>query len=386
MRVVCSRGGYLDGARRAPRREVRHGVEIVRVGGFGRGQRRGLLWRMLDYAGFHLAAGLRVAATRWADQVVTLTTPPLLGLWGRMAQRLRGVRHVVWSMDLHPDAEFALGMLDEGSLVGRLLERAHAGPLRHADAVVSLGPYMTERLAAKGTPLERIVEIPVWSRGEEIVAVSHSDNPLREERGWKDRFVVLYSGNAGLVHRFDELLDAARALEAREPKVLFAFVGGGPRVPELQREVERRGLRNVEFHPYVPREQLGFSLVAGDAHFLSLEPDLAGIAVPGKLYGALASSRPVLFVGSRRCESAETIREAGAGLCFEPGMGAELAQAIERLAGDPDLARRAGQLGRCCFEACFERAQTCSSWTELLERLERSALPWAGPVVTTRAA
>ena len=369
VRVVCSRGGYLDGEARAPRRETRHGVEIRRVGGLGRGQRRRVAWRVFDYAAFHLSAGYRTALSGWADSVVTLTTPPLLGVWGRLAQLLRGTRHVVWSMDLHPDAEFALGMLEERSLLGRLLERAHAAPLRRADAVVALGPHMTARIERKGVDRGRICEIPVWSRAEEVVELSHADNSVRARRGWQDRFVVLYSGNAGLLHRFDELLDGAELLARREPRVLFAFVGGGPRRAELERAAVQRGLRNMEFLDYVPREQLGPSLASGDAHFLSLAPEHAGIAVPGKLYGALASGRPVLFVGAAACESAETIRQAGCGVALEPGHGAELADAIARLATDPEHTAELGRRARAAFEARFERAITCEAWRELLEGL-----------------
>ena len=45
------------------------------------------------------------------DVVATLTTPPIIGLIGTFLRRLKGSRHVYWSMDLHPDASIALGRM-----------------------------------------------------------------------------------------------------------------------------------------------------------------------------------------------------------------------------------------------------------------------------------
>jgi glycosyltransferase involved in cell wall biosynthesis len=364
VRVVCSRGRYLEGRGGAPVRERRNGVDVRRVRATSFGKRRHA-GRLADYLTFHLAAGARVALSRWADVVVTLTTPPLVGWIGAAARALGGARHVNFVMDLHPDAEFEHGMIRRESLAGRALEAAAARILRGADANVVLGPYQGERVAARGVPAERIHEIPVWSDGDEIHPVEHADNPLRARLGWSGRFVVVYSGNAGLVHTFDEVLDAAQRLAETDPDVLFAFVGAGPRTPEI--EAAARRLPNVELHGYFPREELAHSLSAADAHFMSLRPEHVGVAVPGKLYGILAAGRPVLFVGSERCESADTIRAARAGATFAPGEGAALAAEVRALRDDPARRAELGRNGRDWFLRVHERGVCVESWRELLE-------------------
>jgi glycosyltransferase involved in cell wall biosynthesis len=224
---------------------------------------------------------------------------------------------------------------------------------------------------AHGVEAARIREIPVWSSADEVSPIDHRFNPLRREFGWSERFVVLYSGNAGLVHRFDELLEAARLLAKRAPNVLFAFVGGGPRRKEIEAYVKEHGLTNVDFKGYLPRESLRHSLPAGDVHFVSLEPAQTGVAVPGKLYGIFAAGRPVLFVGAEHCESADAIRAAGAGATFEPGQGARLADEIERLARDSasggQRCRDMGASARVAFLETFERGVCCEQWAQLLE-------------------
>jgi len=372
VRVLCSRGRYLEGRGGAPTRETRAGVEIRRVRATSFGKRR-TLGRLLDYASFHALAGQRAATSRWPDVVVTLTTPPLVGWCGAVAARLSGAAHVNYLMDLHPDAELEAGVLRRGSLAGRLCERVAAFALRRAARNVVLGPYQGERAVRAGAARDSLVEIGVWSDRREIAPVPRAANPVRERMGWSDRFVVMYSGNAGVVHAFDELLGAAKLLADTDPDVLFAFVGGGPRTAEVRDFVRREGLANVELHGYVPREELAASLSAADAHFLSLRPEHVGVAVPGKLYGILASARPVLFVGAERCEPADAVRASGAGWAFPPGSAEELAREIRKLRDAPGLCSELGRRGRDWFLAHHEREACCEAWRRLLEEVADGA-------------
>src|SRR5262249_8503040 len=149
------------------------------------------------------------------DVVTTLTTPPLIGLVGTMLRRLRGSRHVYWSMDLHPDASLALGRMSRSNPIVGWLAWLSDHVYRPADNVVVLGPYRADRIVAKRVKCDRVAMIPVWSRREEIYPVPRAENPLRAELGLADEFVAMYSGNLGLAHAFEEFLEAARRLRER---------------------------------------------------------------------------------------------------------------------------------------------------------------------------
>ncbi len=363
VRVLCARPRERDVL--LPAREVRNGVQIRRLQVPG-GRRLG------GYAGFHLAAGPRVLASSWADVTVTLTTPPMLGFWGSLAARLRGVRHVCYLMDHHPDAEFEAGMLLRDSLLGRCLEALYGWTLRSATHNVVLGPYQGERARRRGVSPERISTVPIWSRADETVATDAEVARLRERLSWKG-FVLLYSGNAGLVHRFDELLETAATLDRDGDDVTFAFVGGGPRRSEIEAFVAERGLRNVRFHDPVERGELGALLRAADAHFVSLREEQVGVSVPSKLYGQLASERPVLFVGPSRCESAEDLEASGGGRALPIGEPVALTRALRDLVARPAERDAMGRSGRAWFLRHRERVPCCDAWRELLEHLATSS-------------
>ena len=231
--------------------------------------------------------------------------------------------------------------------------------------MVVLGPYMADRIAAKGVRPNRIETIHVWSRRDEIYPMPREDHPLRASLGLEDKFVAMYSGNMGLAHSFEDFLEAARRLRDRED-IVFLFVGDGPRRKQVVAAKEAEGLDNVRLLDYFPREQLHASLSLADVHLISMRREMTGIVVPCKLYGAMASARPALFVGPEHCETADTIRKSGCGHTIRLGEPDAVVAAIEALAADPRAASALGERGRAAFLAEFEREECCSRWSWMI--------------------
>jgi glycosyltransferase involved in cell wall biosynthesis len=371
--VLCSRAKYLAGDLDVPKEEVHHGVRIHRVTGtsFGRGTNLG---RIADYASFYGQAILRLLGTRRYDYVVTLTTPPLLSFLGGVLKKLRGQRYGIWSMDLHPDAEVAAGMLREEQPLAKLLHALNDFGYRNADFVVDLGTYMKRRLLAKGVRPERLYTIPVWSKKDEIEPLPHAENPLLDQWGLRDKCIVMYSGNAGLAHRFDDVLEAMRRLKDH-PELFFLFIGSGPRRKEIEAYAEAHEIENFRYLNYLPREELRYSLSAASIHLLTLRNDMAGIAVPGKLYGIMAAGRPVAMVGPEASEPAQTIQQEEIGFVVDPGRqsvdeaAGQLVEHLEAFCADAALRDAQGTRARASFLEHYEQEVACAQWADLLENV-----------------
>src|SRR5205814_3758061 len=139
--------------------------------------------------------------------------------------------------------------------VNRTLDRVNRYLLREADAVVALGERMRRRLVEeKGADSSRVHVIHNWADCEAIQPGA-KDNGFSREHGLADRFVVMHSGNVGLSQNLEVAIEAAARLQSRE-RLVLAIVGNGARREALERDVARRGLSNVRFLPYVPKEQL----------------------------------------------------------------------------------------------------------------------------------
>lgn len=370
VHVLCSRGHYLSGEMDVSAEETRNGVQVrrVRTTAFGRTSRLG---RLADYASFFLQVLWRLLTGPRHDQLVSLTTPPLLPVAAALAGALRGQRYGIWSMDLHPDAEEAIGMIDPDGLSARVLHRLTDWAYRQADVVVDLGPYMKERLQEKEVSASSLHTIPVWNKKDEVYPVPPDQNPLWDEVGLRDKFVVMYSGNAGLAHRFEEVMQAARRLDGH-PDIRFLFVGSGPRKDAILEFADTHDLSNFDYLPYFPRDQIKHSLSLADVHLLTLRSSFSGIAVPGKLYGILAAGRPVLMVGPEDSDPATTIREHSVGHVIDPqqrGGGSPTTRVVDALREfyeHPERRRDTGRHSRQVFLSHFEQEQCCDQWATLL--------------------
>jgi glycosyltransferase involved in cell wall biosynthesis len=343
------------------------GVHVERVAAlsFARTStlRRGLAYASLFPA--FLARGLRIPSP---DVFVTKTDPPMLKVLGPILARLRGARAVHWAQDLYPEVAEGVGVIDEGGWLARTMRGLSTGALRGHDRVVTVGRCMKERLVEeRGLDPEAVSVIPNWPPSV-VTPVPHDENPFRAEHDLDDRFVVMYSGNMGLAHPFDAVLDAADRLRDAAPDVLFLFVGEGPRKDELRRQADRRGLGNVRFLPFQPMERLHQSLSAADLHLVTMRPALEGLVVPSKLYGALGVGRPALFLGPSGSEAARVVTENDCGTVLPEPQGEDLAGTIRAWRGDPE------RWGAACERA---HAAVADGFGEAVEHFDTLLRPLA---------
>ncbi len=104
-----------------PAHEFMDGVEVVRLPATAFG-RRGFVGKISDYASFYCMLLVALFTDRKRpDLIVSLTTPPYLGLLGKLAAKRHGCRHAHWIMDLYPDVMFAHGMARREGMLFHLL-------------------------------------------------------------------------------------------------------------------------------------------------------------------------------------------------------------------------------------------------------------------------
>ena len=341
--VICGTGGYGGGSQAGENPEEGHErlhVRRMSATRFGRNHAAG---KVLDYLSFYVLAGIDLLRMNKPDVVVCMTTPPYLSVLGRIGSFLRGARHSHWVMDLYPDVLDAHGAFKRplrGHTLLRMLAKLGWGGGRNI-GVLTLGPDMRDR-TAKYVPASVLQTwIPLWGTAEENAdPAPDSVARLREKRRWQPGDVILmYSGNMGLGHRFQELLGSAAGLPGN---VKLVFFGRGKRRPEIE-AFQSQHPTMVELHDYVNSQDLAAHLRSGDVHLVSLEPSWDGTMVPSKLQGIFAAGRPVIFIGSATSSTGQWIHESGAGWIVAPGDNGALAAAIKE-ATDPGERQRKGRL------------------------------------------
>ena len=353
-------------------RETRHGVEIRRATGTRVSPRR-FAGRALNYMSYFASSHFTSRRLERPDVVVSLTDPPIIGLTAARAARRVGAPFVFVCEDIFPEVAILLQDFQNGA-VNRMLDRINRHLIGTADAIVALGDCMRARLVdEKGADPARVRIIHNWADCEAIVP-GQKDNSFARAHGLAGRFVVMHSGNVGMSQNLEALLGAAERLRADE-RIVILIVGDGTRRVALERDAAVRGLRNVRFLPYQPKELLHESFAAADLFIVSLKEGIEGYIVPSKVYGILAAGRPYVAATDPACEVAAIARDHGCGVLAAPGDPAALAGQIAVLAGNPEAVRSMGMNARRAAWQ-FDRRVAVQAYFDLfmhVVRLDRAA-------------
>jgi glycosyltransferase involved in cell wall biosynthesis len=349
--------------------EEHHGVRILRARGTTLRPKR-FAARATNYVTYAASAALASLDVGRPDVIVALTDPPIIGRVALWAARRTGARFVFLCEDIFPEVASLLEDF-HSTAVNRALDRMNRHLLREADAIVALGDRMRRRLVEeKGASADRIQVIHNWADCDAIRPGS-KDNPFARQHGLADKFVVMHSGNVGLSQNLDVLIDAAERLRSNE-RVVLVVVGDGARRERLERAAAERRLTNLRFLAYQPKSELHDSFAAADAFLISLKPGLEGYIVPSKLYGILAAGRPYVAAVDPSCEVAQLAVAHDCGVLAAPGDPAALADAIEKLCGDPAAARTMGERARA-LALQYDRRAAVAAYHELFSRVARLA-------------
>ena len=363
--VVTSRLRYDDAKAKLPARETIDGVNVRRIWttSFGRGN---LLLRAFDYLTFYLSVlFVLLRMCRKSDVVVAKTDPPMLGVVVAAVCALRGSKLINWLQDVFPEVAAELGMMKKGGLAFRVLKRLRDWSLRRAGSNVVLGKRMAEYVQSCGIDEAAISIIPNWADGEAIKPIAREDNPLREEWGLGDKFVVGYSGNLGRAHDWESIFHCALR-HRTDDRVMFLIVGGGAGFDAMNAAVKREGLANVLFHAYQPRSRLGAVLTLPDVHITSLHPKLDAAVFPSKFYGVLAAGRAFIHLGGDRSEICERAACDECGWISRFGDGPGLAAIIEEIIARRSELQRRGIAARVSFERDCTLAIAAVRWQKCI--------------------
>jgi colanic acid biosynthesis glycosyl transferase WcaI len=363
--MVASRLCYDDTEARFSSRETWRGVEILRIATSHFGRTR-LVGRALDYLTFYLSLPWALwRVLKRGDVVVAKTDPPLVGLVVAAVAMLRGAILVNWLQDVFPEVALSLRQPRLPRIVAWVFQNLRNLSLRAAAMNVAIGERMAEYFQSQDITRARISVISNWSHEDAIRPMPALESQLRLSLGWRNQFVVGYSGNLGRAHDWQTIFDAAVILADRN-SISFLISGGGHGYASLKERVSKSGLANFQFQPYHPMATLSDSMAAADLHLVSLRPELEGQIVPSKFYGIAAAGRAIGFVGDPDGELARLISASSCGFSVPQGRGDLLADAIQRSAADIQGCQDQGRRARALLDEKFSRGAAHQQWHDLL--------------------
>jgi Glycosyl transferase 4-like domain len=300
-------------------------------------------WRRL---GWTLQTDLKLIAAGFrelwnCDEIIFTESPPFLLHCLVPLNLLLRKRLVYRITDFYP--EYIMAALGTQPWPLRLLYHWTCFLRRRVDQIQVLGYDQESRLRETGVPAERIT----LKRDRSLVPISGTEERLAPPPAIAGYAVLLYSGNYGVAHEVDTFLEGYRAHHhSGSARVALWLNAVGANADRVEQSCRSLGLPVARTRP-LPIAMLPRLLVTPDAHLITLRPEFTGFALPSKVYGCIASGRPIVYVGDpasdvhylcKRATGLPSYRQV------DPGDPDGVAEALEEIAAyvaaatPPDLA------------------------------------------------
>jgi glycosyltransferase involved in cell wall biosynthesis len=277
----------------------------------------GRLWGYFSFMFSALFAGL--FKTKGKFDIILVTSPPLfVGITAMFLSVFKRVPYLFEIRDLWPESAIDTGVLTNGLII-KLSFWLEKIIYKRALLINVLTPAFRQTLIEKkNINPEKIIFIPNASD------FSLSDNLLQNfdkekfkiEKGWADKFIVIYVGAHGVANHLIQLVETAELLKGNE-NILLLSIGAGMQKNMLVDEVEKRKLTNIVFHPPVSKSEVFEYIFASDVGASILKKvDTFKTIYSNKTFDYMACKKPILMAIDG--VSRELIEKANAGIFVEP--------------------------------------------------------------------
>jgi hypothetical protein len=253
--------------------------------------------RWLHRALWTLTANIAVLWAAWPElrraiEVRFTGSPPyLLHFVMPVAKALR-IKTRYRISDFHP--ECLIAALGRSPIWLKPVTAATMFWRRRVDVIEVLGEDQRRRIQQCSIPASRINLV----RDPSPVSFSESTVPAAVPSALDGKKVILYSGNWGVAHDYATFVEGFTRFSSQHSGVAGVWLNAtGKRADVVESELRARSLCYARTTP-VPIDQVAGVLLAADLHLITLLDAFVGYVLPSKVYGCVASGRPVLFIGS----------------------------------------------------------------------------------------
>jgi hypothetical protein len=204
---------------------------------------------------------------------------------------------LIW--DVYPDI-FKITGMKESHLLYRFWARLNRIVFKKAFRLFTIGNRMAHLLETY-IARDKLLITPLWSIFQANEKVPKEKNPFVLQENLLGKFVVQYSGNIGLTHKVEVMVELAARMR-NYPDILFQIIGRGPRVLSLKKTVEEKNLENCQFLPFQSDDMFPYSLSAADLGVVILDDLTSKGSVPSKSYNLMSYGIPSLYIAASDSE------------------------------------------------------------------------------------
>jgi glycosyltransferase involved in cell wall biosynthesis len=263
------------------------------------------------------------------SRVIAISNPP----FSVFVPWLLGCKYDVVIYDIYPDALVNMGYLQEKNVLVQVWSKLNRKVFRSAERIITLSDGMKNVLKNYTDP-SKIEVIPSWPFNDNLPSVKKKNNYILNQLGLTDKFIINYSGNFGITHPLEVLVELAAKLDPAKYHVIVA--GDGARKSVIQNAINKWKPTNFTLLPWQPADQLHHILSMGDLGVVVLDDTAANISIPSKTYDLLSAGTPLLGICSPSSALSELLTKHKCGQSFSAGEINAIADFIRKSGSDEE--------------------------------------------------
>jgi len=298
--------------------------------------RRTKLSRVLSWLTYSLKAFWQMLKCDKSTIIILVSNSPFLGFFVLFIGAVKKTRYVVLVYDIHPEILINFDVLGEKSFIVKVWRLINRMLWERSVAVYTIGNIMALNLSkkfnVKKSKLGRVGVVPPWVDTDKIKPIDILHNPLIElTKGCK--LTVLYSGNMGITHDIDSILQAAKILKD-EQNITFLLIGAGSKWQDALDFQKKNNLTNLQVLPLQHESKLPYTMSLADIALVSLDDGAEGLMIPSKMFYYMAAGAAIIGICKGENDVSEVIQNSSCGITIEPKNPKRLATTIKNLSID----------------------------------------------------
>ncbi len=300
------------------------------------------------------------------DVIIASSGPITVGIPALAAKLLRRRPYIFEVRDLWPRGAEELGIIKNRLLIN-LAYKFESLCYRVSNCIVTCSVGMAEDIQHRFPKVRPRVVPNVSGITMKYEGESGSPPPWTT-----DKNIFLYAGSIGVMDDCSQIVDAAIELESRnDDKSLLVVIGEGSEKSTLIERTLQRKLRNLVFLDLMPKVEVfqWLNLAVGSLVVFKDVPVL-DTSSPNKLFDCFAAGKPIIQTTQGWIQ--DVLEEHQCGINVTPGDPLEMADAVQLLGNNPQIAFEMGEKSRMLGENEFNLERISAEYLSLLQQVAKN--------------
>lgn len=313
---------------------------------------------LLHYVSFMLSSILwGIIKTKSSYNYLVTSSPPLfIGISGWILSKIKRANFILDIRDIWPDSAVSTEKISKNGFLYKIGKKMEFFLYKKAELITCVS-----------TPMKKYIER--YAKNNVIVLYNGFFTELSKSSKLKSKekgiYTITYLGNLGHAQEISTVIRVAEKIDKKNIK--FFLIGEGVKRKELEEEVIRKKLKNVEFKgPFSKEESLEYML-SSSALLINLKDSKTfEKTIPSKVFDYMYANVPILF--GIRGEGEKILSNVSGNISFEPSNPESLKEAVIKLINNYTFYKKNAAVNR---ELLFEKYTREAMIKKLLKTISK---------------